>query len=201
MSVDLHAGKSIDVASCDRTVHKMKVAADVIATFQRESTDHYYDIRASRKPQERPGWARRSRWHRITIRPHTTCSKLRLRANIPARLSVPRKARREGPLYRAYNAGAGLISNSYGMTDICVAAGDWEVLTMTPSAIARSAHLATAGALTRGIQMLRRATAKMRGLIAGAPTDSYQPELHYMRGPGPKWRERYRSVHSGSLHR
>lgn len=22
-------------------------------------------------------------------------------------------------------------------------------------------------------------------------TDSYRPELHYMRGPGPKWRERH----------
>jgi len=21
--------------------------------------------------------------------------------------------------------------------------------------------------------------------------DDYQPELHYMRGPGPKWREKY----------
>jgi hypothetical protein len=21
--------------------------------------------------------------------------------------------------------------------------------------------------------------------------DSYRPELHYMRGPGPKWREKY----------
>jgi hypothetical protein len=72
---------------------------------------------------------------------------------------------------------------------------------MTSSAIARSAHLATAGALTRGIQMLRRATAKLRGLIAGKPTDSCPPELHYMRGPGPKWRERHQSVHCGSLHR
>lgn len=22
--------------------------------------------------------------------------------------------------------------------------------------------------------------------------DTYRPELHYMRGPGPKWRERHR---------
>jgi hypothetical protein len=140
------------------------------------------------------------RWHRITIRPHTTCSNRFGCSRHRSKLSVPRKARREGPLYRSYNAGAGLISNSYGMMGICVAAGDWEVLTMT-SAIARSAHLATVGALTRGIQMLRRATAQLRGLIAGTPTDSYRPELHYMRGPGPKWRERYRSVHVGSLHR
>ena len=29
---------------------------------------------------------------------------------------------------------------------------------------------------------LRRLTVSMR--------DSYRPELHYMRGPGPKWREK-----------
>jgi hypothetical protein len=23
--------------------------------------------------------------------------------------------------------------------------------------------------------------------------DSYRPELHYMRGPGPKWREKYQA--------
>jgi hypothetical protein len=72
---------------------------------------------------------------------------------------------------------------------------------MTSSAIARSAHLATAGALTRAIQMLGRAATKLRGLIAGTPSDSYRPELHYMRGPGPKWRERHHSVRPGSLHR
>ena len=69
---------------------------------------------------------------------------------------------------------------------------------MTSSAIARSTHLATAGAWTRGIQMLGRAAAKLRGLIAGKPPDSYRPELHYMRGPGPKWRERHQSVHSAN---
>jgi hypothetical protein len=26
--------------------------------------------------------------------------------------------------------------------------------------------------------------------------DSYRPELHYMRGPGPKWREKYADVAS-----
>jgi hypothetical protein len=24
--------------------------------------------------------------------------------------------------------------------------------------------------------------------------DPYRPELHYMRGPGPKWREKHQSV-------
>jgi len=29
----------------------------------------------------------------------------------------------------------------------------------------------------------------MKGLI-----DPYRPELHYMRGPGPKWREKHRQT-------
>ncbi len=62
---------------------------------------------------------------------------------------------------------------------------------MTSSATARSAHLAVRAALKGGIQTFCRAAAKLRGLIAGALTDSYRPELHYMRGAGPKWRERH----------
>ena len=31
----------------------------------------------------------------------------------------------------------------------------------------------------------------LRGVLA-AITDPYRPELHYMRGPGPKWRAKYR---------
>jgi hypothetical protein len=26
--------------------------------------------------------------------------------------------------------------------------------------------------------------------------DPYRPELHYMRGPGPKWRAKYRNAHA-----
>jgi hypothetical protein len=29
--------------------------------------------------------------------------------------------------------------------------------------------------------------------------DSYRPELYYMRGPGPKWREKHAHVTSASL--
>ena len=28
--------------------------------------------------------------------------------------------------------------------------------------------------------------------FAGTLADSYRPELHYMRGPGPKWRAKHR---------
>jgi hypothetical protein len=27
--------------------------------------------------------------------------------------------------------------------------------------------------------------------LASAPSDPYHPELYYMRGPGPKWREKH----------
>ena len=29
-------------------------------------------------------------------------------------------------------------------------------------------------------------------------TKSYQPELHYMRGPGPKWREKHACQHDSA---
>ena len=39
------------------------------------------------------------------------------------------------------------------------------------------------------LELLRRL-----GLAFGA----YKPELHYMRGPGPKWREKHMSFHGRS---
>jgi hypothetical protein len=40
---------------------------------------------------------------------------------------------------------------------------------------------------------------KWRRLISSA-RDSYRPELHYMRGPGPKWRAKYQShAEAGSM--
>ncbi|MEA2954632.1 MAG: hypothetical protein QOJ58_120 [Alphaproteobacteria bacterium] len=29
-------------------------------------------------------------------------------------------------------------------------------------------------------------------IFSGTLADSYRPELHYMRGPGPKWRAKHR---------
>ena len=37
------------------------------------------------------------------------------------------------------------------------------------------------------------AGARLRSIIA-ALTDPYRPELHYMRGPGPKWRAKHARV-------
>jgi hypothetical protein len=69
---------------------------------------------------------------------------------------------------------------------------------MTSSAAVRPAHLAVRVALTGGIQTFRGAATKLRGLITGALTGSYRPELHYMRGAGPKWRERHMAARPGS---
>ena len=71
---------------------------------------------------------------------------------------------------------------------------------MSSSAVTRSGHLAMTAGLTGRIQMFSRVAAKLRGLILGALRDSYRPELHYMRGPGPKWRERHATVQPGPLH-
>jgi hypothetical protein len=30
--------------------------------------------------------------------------------------------------------------------------------------------------------------------------DPYRPELHYMRGPGPKWREKHSQAHAPARH-
>jgi hypothetical protein len=65
---------------------------------------------------------------------------------------------------------------------------------MTSSAIADSGHLAMIFAQIGCVQKLRGAGAKLRRLIPSALTDSYRPELHYMRGPGPKWRQRHIAV-------
>jgi hypothetical protein len=49
-----------------------------------------------------------------------------------------------------------------------------------PLSVARSR---TAQALVNRLQYLRSLTS--------AILDPYRPELHYMRGPGPKWREKH----------
>jgi hypothetical protein len=47
--------------------------------------------------------------------------------------------------------------------------------------------------------VLRKAGLALFGFVAGhdgAPA-RYRPEAHYMRGPGPKWREKHRLDDSG----
>jgi hypothetical protein len=41
---------------------------------------------------------------------------------------------------------------------------------------------------------LGRALARIFAKLKSRLTDPYRPELYYMRGPGPKWRERHPSA-------
>jgi hypothetical protein len=50
------------------------------------------------------------------------------------------------------------------------------------------AELALAGAAVR--EFVRRLLLPLAAQLQAA-RDSYRPELHYMRGPGPRWREKH----------
>jgi hypothetical protein len=41
---------------------------------------------------------------------------------------------------------------------------------------------------------LRRVVADLWRTFCRDAFDSYRPELHYMRGPGPKWREKHAAI-------
>ena len=41
-------------------------------------------------------------------------------------------------------------------------------------------------------RLLHRCRAWLFRTLANVLFDPYRPELHYMRGPGPKWRAKYR---------
>jgi hypothetical protein len=66
--------------------------------------------------------------------------------------------------------------------------GEQMPLHMMATGAALSNELAFFGCFTREIgQRLGAAIAER----APGVFDSYRPELHYMRGPGPKWREKH----------
>jgi hypothetical protein len=46
-------------------------------------------------------------------------------------------------------------------------------------------------ALIDRVRSIRVAAANWWQEVVIALTDEYHPELHYMRGPGPKWRQRH----------
>jgi hypothetical protein len=45
--------------------------------------------------------------------------------------------------------------------------------------------------LITGVRWLFARVSYLRHEIAETLADTYRPELHYMRGPGPKWREKH----------
>jgi hypothetical protein len=54
-------------------------------------------------------------------------------------------------------------------------------------------HMSRVITLTAGMQApsLYKAIAHLWQGLKDALFDPYRPELHYMRGPGPKWREKH----------
>ncbi len=55
--------------------------------------------------------------------------------------------------------------------------------------------------LITAIRSLFAGVAFLRHEIAETLADTYRPEMHYMRGPGPKWREKHGFVLGVSSHR
>jgi hypothetical protein len=48
--------------------------------------------------------------------------------------------------------------------------------------------------LITGIRWLVAGASYLRHEIAETLADNYRPELHYMRGPGPKWRKKHEFI-------
>ena len=48
--------------------------------------------------------------------------------------------------------------------------------------------------LIKWVRSLGAGVSYLRHEIAEALADNYRPEMHYMRGPGPKWREKHPGV-------
>jgi hypothetical protein len=65
------------------------------------------------------------------------------------------------------------------------------LLTLPPSAVLGAAVITANAAFAFSPFPPRRRWRRISALLF----DSYRPELHYMRGPGPKWREK----HAGGL--
>jgi hypothetical protein len=58
-------------------------------------------------------------------------------------------------------------------------------------ALTRSKRHTSTAALIGCARRIRAATANWQHAVIASVTDPYRPELHYMRGPGPKWRRKY----------
>jgi hypothetical protein len=62
------------------------------------------------------------------------------------------------------------------------------------AATGTAGHAEWAPTLDMGRRLLAATARRVQGLLNGmcpGAFDSYRPELHYMRGPGPKWREKH----------
>jgi len=77
-----------------------------------------------------------------------------------------------------YDICLSFISISYAAMSIFRASSSWRVVMLSFALIGR-------------VRTIRAAVANLRRAVVNALTDSYRPEVHYMRGPGPKWRQKH----------
>jgi hypothetical protein len=82
-------------------------------------------------------------------------------------------------------AGGSTLRTNESVASIAISPGEvgrsrQEVAAARENAMAISMQLAQPGVLAETFRALKK------GLL-----DPYRPELHYMRGPGPKWREKH----------
>jgi hypothetical protein len=57
--------------------------------------------------------------------------------------------------------------------------------------VAPSVMVSFMSTLVTWVRSLCAGASYLRQEIAATLADNYRPELHYMRGPGPKWREKH----------
>ena len=69
---------------------------------------------------------------------------------------------------------------------------------MAQATLATMPNVLSAPRVRRQLPGLGSAIAELQTVFKGL-FDPYRPELHYMRGPGPKWREKYGNTQPPAL--
>jgi len=100
----------------------------------------------------------------------------------------------EPSLWLTYNICPALLSTSYGSMSIFPAAMLLEGLVMLSFAVTDCECAKLMFALIGRVRRILAVAAKWQQTTIDAFTDPYRPELHYMRGPGPKWRQKHAGI-------
>jgi hypothetical protein len=89
------------------------------------------------------------------------------------------------------------LSISYDPMIILRASMRAEDLVMLSFAVRLCERHAMAAVLVGCARRIRAAAANWRHAAIASVIDPYRPELHYMRGPGPKWRQKHATYRHG----
>jgi hypothetical protein len=101
-------------------------------------------------------------------------------------------------LWRPYIVRPISFSISYDPMIIFRASMHAEDLVMLSFAVRRCERHTMADVLIGYGRKIRAAAANWRHAAIASVTDPYRPELHYMRGPGPKWRQKHATLRHGA---